>query len=374
MWDESEQNMERTVRIKIENQDLKDTIEQYFQAYKFCIEKGIELHTSNKKKIHNATYHQLREMHPKIPSALLQTVRDVACENLKALKLKTKPLPKNKFIRYDKRTFSFKEGLVSISTINGRKKFNVAIPKYFKKYLDWDCKASVLVLKGNQLWLNMVFHKEKTIDARPKTFLGLDRGINNIVVASDNTFYNSKQLKKIKGRYQYLRKKLQSKGTPSSRRHLKKLSGKEKRFVRDVNHCISKELASKNFDCFVLEDLKKLSRNHGKRFNKKLGNRSYYQLENLLSYKAEDFDRMTLKVNPRHTSQKCSKCGHIEHSNRKGNKFKCKSCGFELHSDLNASRNIAQLGMSELSRLHVIQPIVTVGTSVTSPHSLEVGR
>lgn len=366
-------NMERTVRLKIDNQDLKDTIEQYFQAYKFCIDKGMELNTSNKKKIHNATYYQLREMYPKIPSALLQTVRDVACENLKALKLKTKPLPKNKFIRYDKRTFSFKDGLVSISTINGRKKLNVSIPEYFKKYLDWDCKASVLMLKGNQLWLNMVFHKEKTIDKKPETVLGLDRGISNIVVTSDNEFYNSKQLKNIKGKYQYLKKKLQSKGTPSAKRHLKRISEKEKRFVRDVNHYISKELASKDFDCFALEDLKKIPRDKGKRFNRKLGNWSFYQLENFLSYKVEELGGMTIKVNPRHTSQCCSKCGHIEKTNRYGNKFKCKSCGFELHADLNASRNIAQLGKSELSRLDVIQPNVAVGTPVTSPRSLRGG-
>lgn len=365
--------MKRTIEIKIDNQDLKDTIEQYSQAYKYCIDKGIELHTSNKKKIHNATYYQLREMYPKIPSALLQTVRDVACENLKALKLKTKPLPKNKFIRYDKRTFSFKNALVSVSTVNGRKKFNVIIPEYFKKYLDWNCKAGTVTLRGNQLWLNLIFNKEVKQKVIPKTFIGIDRGINNIVVTSDNEFYNSKQLKNTKSKYQYLKKKLQSKGTPSAKKHLKKISGREKRFVRDVNHCISKELASKDYDCFVLENLKKLPRNRGKKFNKKLGNWSYYQLESFLNYKTEILNKIIYKVNPKHTSQRCSKCGHIEPSNRNGNRFKCKSCGFELHSDLNASRNIAQLGKSELSRLNVIQPIVTINTSVTSPCSSEVG-
>ena len=366
--------MERTVRIKIENQDLKDTIEQYFQAYKFCIDKGMELHTSNKKKLHNATYQELREQYPKIPSALLQTVRDVACENLKALKLKKKPIPKNKFIRYDKRTFNFKNGIVSISTVNGRKKFNVTIPEYFQKYITWNCKAGTITLKDNQLWLNIIFNKEVEQKVEPKTFIGLDRGINNIVVTSDNEFYNPKQLKKIKGKYQYLKQKLQSKGTPSSKRHLKRLKGKEKRFVRDVNHCISKKLASKNVDCFVLEDLKKIPRNYGRRFNKKLGNWSYYQLENFLGYKTELQNKIIHKVNPRYTSQRCSMCGHTEPSNRNGNRFKCKSCGFELHSDLNASRNIVQLGKAELNRLQVNQPIVTMGTSVTSPHSLEVGN
>jgi IS605 OrfB family transposase len=366
--------MERTVRIKIENEDLKDTVEQYFEAYKFCINKGFELHTYNKKKLHNATYGELRTNYPKIPSALLQTVRDVACENLKAVKLRIKPIPRNKFIRFDKRTFSFKNGLVSVSIVNGRKKFNASIPEYFKKYLNWDCKASVLILKNNQLWLNLIFNKEREINNHPKTVLGLDRGINNIVVTSNNEFYNSKQLKAVKGRYQYLKARLQSKGTPSARRKLKKLSGKEKRFVRDVNHRISKKLASKDFDCYAIEDLKKLPRNKGRKFNKKIGDWSFHQLESFLGYKGEEPGKMVIKVNPEHTSQMCSKCGHIERASRSGNRFKCKSCGFELHGDLNASRNIAKLGMSELGRLSVNQPIVAIEMLATSPRSSEVGN
>ena len=367
-------NIKRTVKLKIDNQDLKDTVEQYFQAYKFCIDKGIELHTSDKRKIHDATYYPLRKLYPKITSNLLLTARDVACENLKKVKLGAIPTPKNKFIRYINKTLSFKNGLVSISTINGRKKFNIIIPECFKKYINWDCKAGIVTLKDNQLWLNLIFNKEIEPKSEPKTFIGVDRGISNIAVASDNTFYNSKQLKNIKGRYQYLKKKLQSKGTPSAKRHLKRLSGREKRFVRDVNHCISKELASKDYDCFVLEDLKKIPRNKGRRFNRKLGNWSYNQLGDFLDYKTEELGGMVIKVNPRLTSQKCFKCGHTEPSNRNGNRFKCKSCGFELHSDLNASRNIAQLGKSELSRLNGIQPIVAVGTSATNQPSFLGGR
>jgi len=364
--------MERTIKIKIEDKDLEETISQYFQAYKFCIDKGFELHTSNKKKLHNATYKQLRKDQPKIPSALLQTVRDIACENLRASRLKIKPNPKNKFIRFDKRTFSFKNGIVSVSTINGRKKFPIKIPKCFEKYLSWNCKSSVLILKNNQLWLNLIFKKDFA-PIEPKTVLGLDRGINNIVVTSDNSFYNSKQLKNVKGKYQYLKAKLQSKGTPSAKRRLKRLSGKEKRFVRDVNHCISKQIANNEFDCYALEDLKKIPRNKGRKFNKMLGSWSFFQLENFLKYKAEELGKSIIKVNPKYTSQMCSKCEHIEKSNRNGSRFKCKSCGFELDADLNASRNIAKLGISELGRLQVNQPIVAQ-TVATSPHSSEVGN
>jgi IS605 OrfB family transposase len=364
--------MQRTMRLKIENRDVEDTIEQYSKAYYFCIDKGMELRTSNKKKIHNATYHLLRKKCPHLPSALLQTVRDVACENLKAVKLKTKPIPKNKFIRYDKRTFSYKNGIVSISTVNGRQKFQINFPEFAQKYNDWNCKAGTVTLRNGQLWLNMIFNKDGVIK-EPESFLGIDRGIKNIAVCSDNEFYNSKRLKAIKGRYKHMKSELQSKGTRSAKRKLIKISGRERRFVRDVNHCLSKEIANKPYDCFVLEDLKKMLRNKGKRFNGKLGNWSYNELGRFTEYKAEELGKITAKVDPRHTSQMCSSCKHTERSNRNGSQFKCRKCGYELDADLNASRNIANLGMTLFGRLDVIQPNVSEIPD-TSPHSSEVGR
>ena len=44
-----------------------------------------------------------------------------------------------------------------------------------------------------------------------------------------------------------------------------------------------------------------------------------------------------------YTSQSCVKCGHTSKANRpnKGLLFRCECCGYELHSDLLGSRNIA---------------------------------
>jgi IS605 OrfB family transposase len=354
--------MKRTIKIKIESDILKKTVEQYFKAYKFCIETGYNLHTSSKKKIHNVTYKEIRNRYPNIPSALVQTVRDVACENLWAVKLKTKPIPKNKFIRYDTRTFEFrkKDSLVSLSTIEGRQKISIRIPEYFRKYLDWNCKSATVTLRKNQLWLSIIMETKTPEKKQDKTYIGLDRGIKNIAVSSDNKFYNSKKLKKVKGNYQHLKAVLQSKGTRSAKRKLKKLSGKEKRFVRDMNHCLSKEVASKDFTNFCLEDLKiRKEKKLGRKFNKLLGSWSFGQFQQFLDYKLEEQSKTLLLVNPCYTSQRCSVCGNIGKSNRQGSNFKCKNCGFELNADLNAARNIVYLGISKIDRLNVIQPNVT---------------
>lgn len=149
-------------------------------------------------------------------------------------------------------------------------------------------------------------------------------------------------------------------GSKSAKRHLKKLSRKEKRFVTNVDHCISKTIVNTPYDIFALEDLTsiRVQSRKGKEFNRKLNNWSFYQLAQFLEYKAEALGKSVIYIDPRYSSQKCSKCGNIKKSNRKGNSYHC-SCGLDIHADLNASRNIAQAGISCLSRVSVNNPNVT---------------
>lgn len=57
--------------------------------------------------------------------------------------------------------------------------------------------------------------------------------------------------------------------------------------------------------------------------------------------KAEQYGTKVVFVNPRHTSQCCSACGHTEKANRKTqSRFECQSCGFKANADKNASWNI----------------------------------
>ena len=124
--------------------------------------------------------------------------------------------------------------------------------------------------------------------------------------------------------------------------------------MRDVNHLISKNIVSLPYDVFSLEALEPAKMKHngkGKRFRRSLGSWSPFELEKFIEYKAKDAGKTVIYVNPKHTSQKCSKCCYVDKNNRYGSVFKCQNCGFELNADLNASRNIEVLGKSEYFRL-----------------------
>jgi IS605 OrfB family transposase len=72
---------------------------------------------------------------------------------------------------------------------------------------------------------------------------------------------------------------------------------------------------------------------------------AFYQLEQFLQYKAADLGFEIIEVEAKNTSKGCSRCGHVLPSNRNGHRFTCKACGYSLHADLNAARNIRLRGI-----------------------------
>ena len=112
------------------------------------------------------------------------------------------------------------------------------------------------------------------------------------------------------------------------------------------NHIISKYLVSLPYQVFALEKLSKFSKTKGKRFNRRISNWSYSQLEVLLAYKAEAIGKKVVFVDARYTSQRCNLCGYIDKANRRLDSFRCKKCGHEDHADYNASLNIRDLYLS----------------------------
>lgn len=331
---------------------LLETIKQYKEAINAPLKFGFSNKQVSGVELHKATYYTLRKQ-LQLPSQLVCSARCKATEILKSIKTKTK----GKFdtrqpqssrypaIRFDKNSCTFSAATIKLTTVRGRQE--VSFIQYPFANADWKSKGTTCEVQykpyKDEWYLTIFVEKAEPVKRTGGKVLGIDRGCKHICVTSNNQFFDSKHLRNVKGKYKYLRQRLQSKGTKSARRLLKKISGKENRFVKDVNHCISKQIIALPFDTFVLEQLKiRKDKKNGRKFNSILAGWSWFQLETFLKYKAILTGKSVEYVDPRYTSRKCSRCGHCERSNRQGVNFFCKACGFRLHADLNASRNIKQ--------------------------------
>ncbi len=359
--------LQRTIKLTInptdsQKQTLLKTIEEYKQAYNYTCRVGWDNKLWNGVELHKLTYYTLRER-LSLPSQLVISARMVATESLKsAIKrlrkgLKSKcPQSNNPAIRYDKRSYTVwldrKE--VSLATVDGRQKFKITIPEYFEQYIDWDVKSAALKYdkRLRKFFLNLTVEKDKE-EVKPNGFVvGVDLGLKNLAVVSTpdgkiNKFFNGGHIRAVSERYQAIRSRLQSKGTPSAKRHLKKLSQKEKRFRAGVNHKVAKDIVSlvPAGGVIVLEKLKGIRKRikARKRERRWLHSWNFAQLQRFIEYKAQAKGVNVVYLDARYTSQKCSKCGYTAKSNRHDQAhFVCKHCGYSLNADLNASRNIAK--------------------------------
>ena len=151
-------------------------------------------------------------------------------------------------IVYDQRILSFK-GLdkVSILTLDGRILVQLVVCDYYNNAVHGVRVAGQadLILQNNNFYLLVVVDVPDDPEYKPKDYIGIDLGIKNIATDSAGSNYSGNQVNGLRKRHRMLRKKLQSKGTKSAKRLLKKRSGKEQRFARDVNHRISKEMVEK---------------------------------------------------------------------------------------------------------------------------------
>ncbi len=81
--------------------------------------------------------------------------------------------------------------------------------------------------------------------------------------------------------------------------------------------------------------------------NRSICDAGWGQFVTILRAKAEDAGRVVIAVDPRHTSQTCSECGHVAAANRVSQaEFRCRACGHEQHADINAARNILRAGLA----------------------------
>ena len=102
----------------------------------------------------------------------------------------------------------------------------------------------------------------------------------------------------------------------------------------------------KQYDTIVIEDLKtkNLLKNH--HLAKAIANQAWRKLRELLTYKTDWYDKELIIVNPYKTSQICSNCGHDDGKHGLNiREWTCPQCHIHHDRDVNASKNILNLGL-----------------------------
>ena len=207
------------------------------------------------------------------------------------------------------------------------------------------------ISKVNQIELDhtyayVCFTVEDKLTKKVENYIGIDLNATShcAVLANPQTGKILKLGKKaphIHKKYKAIRSHLQKK---KLFKKLKQTKGKESKIVRDINHKISKKIVDycvKNNSGIKLEKLTNIRKNkkNNKTFRYALNSWSYYQLGQMICYKAQLQGIPVQYINPFNTSKMCSKCGNI--GNRKGKLFKCSNCTHTDHADVNAGFNIA---------------------------------
>ena len=253
---------------------------------------------------------------------------------------------------------------LSINTLGERTKCTFE-GNHFAGYLDGSYRlgtAKLVELKGQ--WYLHIPVTKAVEDFQKKDIrhvVGIDRGLRFLAVSYDEQgkteFVSGKKIITKRHKFQEVRRQLQYKGTKSAKRKLKAISGRENRWMSDVNHQISKTLVQKygKDTLFVLEDLAGVSFEESNlsrttKQNYELRSWAFYQLEQFLTYKAHENRSEVLKVSARYTSQRCPKCGTIRKETRNHHKhlYSCQ-CGYESNDDRIGAMNIQLLGTMWIS-------------------------
>lgn len=328
---------------------LRRTLEQANAACRFVSDTAWETKTFRQYDLHHKCYQAIREQFGLSAQVAVRAIAKVA--DAYKLDRKTKRTFKTTgSIAYDDRILSWRlqDRTVSIWTVNGRLRIPFVCGERQLELLQTRQGESDLGLYKGVFFLSATCEVDEPKPVDVEGALGVDLGVTNIAVDSDGQVHSASHIKNVRHRHRRLRAKLQAKGTRSAKRKLKRLAGRERRFAKDTNHCISKKLVAKAKDtnrAIALEDLGGIRERVTVRRSQRatLHGWAFFQLRSFVTYKAKRVGVPVFLVDPRNTSRTCPACGHIDKANRPSqSKFSCVVCGFAGLADHIAAINIGR--------------------------------
>ncbi len=235
---------------------LAATLDAFVQALNWVNENTPEK-IVNAVKLQSLCYRQIRTRFG-LSSNLAQQVCRRLAGSRKVARQQNRPVKAFKagFVTYHARIFSFREKdwTVSLTTVEGRERFELAMGNYQRGMLvGTHPKSATLVKRKDGSYSIQICVEHKVPEPQDTTkAIGVDLGRRDIAHTSEGDNWHGQQLNPVRDHSCWLRAVLQQKasqGTRSTRRRCRelrqRLSGQERRLQSWVNHCISKAIVSR---------------------------------------------------------------------------------------------------------------------------------
>lgn len=244
---------------------------------------------------------------------------------------------------YPQSGFSLKGNVLSLSKIG-----DIRIHRHRK--MKGTMKTCTISHKNGNFYVCFACEQEQAKPVLLKKTIGVDVGVSHLAITSDGDFFeNPKHLRKQERKLKQLQRAVSKKKKGSNRRKKAvRLLAKHHEHVankrRDTAHKVSRKLVD-TYDLIVFENLnvQGMVKNH--RLAKSIIDSAWRNLIELTTYKAENAGKKVVQVNPYNTSQMCSACGILVKKELKDRIHEC-PCGYIEDRDVNAAKNILQLGLS----------------------------
>ena len=338
-----------TVQVKLlPTREQLYLLERTSKEYISCVNSLVQLITeTGNTKLTSASF--TAELNSSVKNEAIRAAKSVISKHKKKV-TKTLAVLKKPTTSWNNQNYSFDvaAGQISFPVIVNGKSTIIEVGAIFAKYQVERLSGklgSLRISQKNGKWIAQIAVQEALVLPTGAAVMGVDLGIKVPAVAvieSGKTkfFGNGRLNKRMKRKYRAKRRAL---GKAKKPHVIKKLSNKEKRWMQDTDHKVSRaivDFAVKNNVATIkleqLDNIRSTARTSRKN-NHSLHSWSFYRLSQYIEYKARQAGILVEYVNPAYTSQICPNCNTLNHAEDR--RYECE-CGFQAHRDRVGAMNI----------------------------------
>ena len=328
-------------------------------AYNMCTRHIVDHNVPlSLKSIHNECYSLIRSTYSGLSSQMAIKCEQAAASAIRSMRSNKQGgkgiVPQRKALTMvlDKRLYGVITAKgITITGVNRSRRTLVPFllyPKAEEMLNNYKACDPAIFYRDGKFFLSVPFE----VAERPvsnDTCIGVDLGARQMLVTSEGKSFRDAEYLAERRRIRYNKRMLQSAGTKSAKRHLKKMRKKEHNVSKDMCYRASKALIeSTDADIIVMEDLSKIKKRTSRtgegykraRHNNALSQVPFYMFKQIVAYKAPLAGKQVETVSPVFTSQMDSRTGNRD-GVRNGRRYIC-SDGTVFDADWNAAINIGQ--------------------------------